>query len=86
MPPLHAVFVIDLRTIFKSTEFEIDREYVGRVVGAQGVGINKLRDQLGVRVDLSDEVEEKEKDNTKKKKSVHQRSRVKVGHYTPVVG
>ncbi|KAG6828212.1 hypothetical protein H0H92_008785 [Tricholoma furcatifolium] len=33
-----------------STEFDIDREYVGRVVGAGGAGINKLRDQLGVRI------------------------------------
>ncbi|KAJ4001605.1 hypothetical protein F5050DRAFT_1803127 [Lentinula boryana] len=59
-----------------STEFDIDREYVGRVVGAQGAGINKLRDQLGVRVDVSDEVEDKE--SGKKKKAVHHKSRVKI--------
>ncbi|THV02452.1 hypothetical protein K435DRAFT_775632 [Dendrothele bispora CBS 962.96] len=61
-----------------STEFDIDREYVGRVVGAMGAGINKLRDQLGVRVDVSDEVDEKEKDNSKKKKGAHQKSKVKI--------
>ncbi|KAG6885973.1 hypothetical protein C0993_006900 [Termitomyces sp. T159_Od127] len=59
-----------------STEFDIEREYVGRVVGALGAGINKLREQLGVRVDVSDEVDEKEKE--KKKKAVHQKSRIKI--------
>ncbi|KAL0956379.1 hypothetical protein HGRIS_002526 [Hohenbuehelia grisea] len=64
-----------------STEFDIDREYVGRVVGAHGAGINKLRDQLGVKVDVSDEVDDKEyKDIGKKKKgsASHQKSRVKI--------
>ncbi|KAF8441452.1 hypothetical protein L210DRAFT_1055834 [Boletus edulis BED1] len=61
-----------------STEFEIDREYVGRVVGALGAGIHRLRDQLGVRVDVSDEVDEKEKDTAKKKKPVHQKSKIKI--------
>ncbi|KXN91057.1 Vigilin 1, partial [Leucoagaricus sp. SymC.cos] len=59
-----------------STEFEIDREYVGRVVGAQGVGVNRLRDQLGVRVDVNDE-EDKESSG-KKKKSTVQKSKVKI--------
>lgn len=49
---------------------------MGRIVGAQGAGVNKLRDQLGVKVDVSDDVEEKE--TGKKKKVVHQKSRVKV--------
>lgn len=66
----------------QSTEFDIDREYVGRIVGAQGVGVNKLRDQLGVKVDVSDEGEEKEKEGGKKKKAVHQRSKVKVSAQT----
>ncbi|KAJ7497521.1 hypothetical protein FB451DRAFT_1211765 [Mycena latifolia] len=62
-----------------STEFDIDREFVGRIVGAQGAGVNKLRDQLGVKVDVSDEVDEKEKDSGgKKKKAVHQKSKVKI--------
>ncbi|EEB91653.1 hypothetical protein MPER_09957, partial [Moniliophthora perniciosa FA553] len=60
-----------------STEFDIDREYVVRVVGAQGAGINKLRDQLGVKVDVSDDIDEKP-EGMKKKKAVHQKSKVTV--------
>ncbi|KAL1939803.1 hypothetical protein VTO73DRAFT_9503 [Trametes versicolor] len=60
------------------TEFEIERDYVGRIVGAGGAGVNKLRDTLGVKIDFSDEGEEKEKEVTKKKKGVHQKSRVKI--------
>ncbi|KAF9051139.1 hypothetical protein BDZ89DRAFT_1088665 [Hymenopellis radicata] len=60
-----------------STDFDIDREFVGRIVGAQGAGVNKLRDQLGVKVDVSDDVDEKEKD-TKKKKVAHQKSKVTI--------
>ncbi|KAG2146037.1 uncharacterized protein EDB93DRAFT_1287176 [Suillus bovinus] len=59
-------------------EFDIDREYVGRVVGTQGSGVNKLRDTLGVKVDFSDEADEKEKETGKKKKAVHQKSKVKI--------
>ncbi|KAF8894055.1 hypothetical protein BD779DRAFT_1504999 [Infundibulicybe gibba] len=59
-----------------STEFDIDKEYVGRIVGSQGSGINRLRDQLGVKVDVSDDNEEKEKEG--KKKKIHQKSRVKI--------
>ncbi|KAH0588911.1 KH domain-containing protein [Termitomyces sp. J132] len=61
-----------------STEFDIDREYVGRVVGAHGAGVNKLREQLGVRVDVSDDVDEKEKKNSKKATAVHQKSKIKI--------
>lgn len=61
-----------------SIEFDIDREYVGRVVGAQGSGVNKLRDALGVKVDFSDEADEKEKEAGKKKKAAHQKSKVKI--------
>ncbi|KIK92825.1 hypothetical protein PAXRUDRAFT_829588 [Paxillus rubicundulus Ve08.2h10] len=61
-----------------STEFDIDREYVGRVVGAHGVGVNKLREQLGVKVDVSDDIEEKEKESGKKKKPVHLKSKFKI--------
>ena len=67
-----------LQSALQSTEFDIDKEYVSRVVGAQGTGINKLRDQLGVKVDVSDDVDEREKEYNKKKKVVHQKSRVKV--------
>ncbi|KAK7472678.1 hypothetical protein VKT23_000791 [Stygiomarasmius scandens] len=61
-----------------STDFDIDREYVGRVVGASGSGINKLRDQLGVRVDVSDDTDDKEKESGKKKKVTHQKSKVTI--------
>ncbi|THH21363.1 hypothetical protein EW146_g179 [Bondarzewia mesenterica] len=61
-----------------SVEFEIDREFVGRVVGAQGAGVNKLRDQLGVKIDFSDEADEKEKEVGKKKKVIHQKSKVQI--------
>jgi polyribonucleotide nucleotidyltransferase len=60
-----------------STEFEIDREFVGRIVGSQGSGVNKLRDQLGVKVDVSDDVDG-EKEVGKRKKVVHQKSKVKI--------
>lgn len=65
----------------QSIEFEIDREYVARIVGAQGVGINKLRDQLGVKVDVHDEHDDKEKDATKKKKTSHLKSKIIVSLY-----
>ncbi|KAJ7036188.1 hypothetical protein C8F04DRAFT_1339720 [Mycena alexandri] len=63
-----------------STEFDVEREFVGRIVGAQGADVNKLRDQLGVRVDVSDKVDEKEKEagGKKKKSAVHQKSKVKI--------
>lgn len=64
----------------QSIDFDIDREFVGRIVGAHGTGVNKLRDQLGVKVDLSDDTEEKEKEGSgsKKRKAVHQKSKVTV--------
>ncbi|KAK2464263.1 hypothetical protein APHAL10511_003720 [Amanita phalloides] len=58
------------------TEFEIEKEYVGRIVGAQGVGVNKLREQLAVKVDFYIEAEEKEKESRKKK--AVQKSKVKI--------
>jgi|ERR1700722_20387043 len=89
MPYFSYLFVYTLLTCFlvvQSVEFDIDKEYVGRVVGAQGSGINKLRDQLGVQVDVSDEVEEKEKEfSGKKKKAVHLKAKVKVCHRLFVV-
>jgi polyribonucleotide nucleotidyltransferase len=60
----------------QSTEFDIERDYVGRVVGAQGSGINRLREALGVKVDVSDEADEKEAG--KRKKVIHQKSKIKV--------
>jgi len=70
--------LISYSAVLQSTEFDIEKEYVGRVVGAQGAGVNKLRDQLGVKVDVSDDVDEREKEGNKKKKVTHQKSRVKV--------
>ncbi|KAJ7039151.1 hypothetical protein C8F04DRAFT_1320207 [Mycena alexandri] len=63
-----------------STEFDVEREFVGRIIGAQGADVNKLRDQLGVRVDVSDKVDEKEKEagGKKKKLAIHQKSKVKI--------
>ncbi|KAI6110629.1 hypothetical protein EDD16DRAFT_1239358 [Pisolithus croceorrhizus] len=60
------------------TEFEIDKEFVGRIVGIQGVNINKLREQFNVRVDVSDEVEDKEKEFSKRKKSATQKAKLKI--------
>ena len=58
------------------TEFEVDREYVARIVGSGGIGINKHRDQLGVKVDISDEADEKE--IGKKGKKIHSKSKIKI--------
>ena len=65
----------------QSTEFEISREYVGLIVGSQGAAIIKLRDSLGVKIDFSDEVDEKEKEVGKKKKAAVQKAKVKVSLY-----
>ena len=48
------------------------------MVGAQGSGLNRLRDALGVKVDVSDDAEEKEKEAGRRKKTVHQKSKFKV--------
>ncbi|TDL26238.1 hypothetical protein BD410DRAFT_813193 [Rickenella mellea] len=61
-----------------SVEFDIARDYVGRVVGTQGAAVNKLRDTLGVKIDFTDEADEREKDSGKKKKAVTQKSKVKI--------
>ena len=53
----------------QSVEFEINKEFVGRIVGSHGAAVNKLRDTLGVKVDFSDEVEDREKEVGKKKKA-----------------
>ena len=62
----------------QSVEFEIGQEFVGRIVGAQGSSINKIRDSLGVKIDFSDEHEDKDKDVGKKKKVTQQKARVKI--------
>ena len=43
-----------------------------------------MRDTLGVKVDFSDEAEEREKDGGKKKKATQQKSKVKVRRCTDV--
>jgi len=62
----------------QSVDFEIDREFVGRVVGAQGFGVNKLRDQLGVKIDFSDEGDDGSKEISSKRKKTHSKSKVQV--------
>lgn len=53
----------------KSVGFEIDREYVGRIVGSQGSGVNKLREVLGIRIDFSDDGDDVRDANRKRKGS-----------------
>ena len=64
----------------QSTEFEIGQEFVGRIVGAQGSGVNRLREALGVKIDFQDEHEDKDKETVvgKKKKPVHTKAKVKI--------
>ncbi|KAI0051918.1 SCP160 protein [Auriscalpium vulgare] len=62
-----------------TVDFEIDREYVGRIVGSQGSGVNKLRDQLGVHLDFLDDNDDGGmKDVGKKKKPGHQKTKVHI--------
>ncbi|CDO77315.1 hypothetical protein BN946_scf184775.g5 [Trametes cinnabarina] len=72
-----------------AVEFDIDREFVGRIVGAGGASVNRLRDTLGVKIDFSDEADGAEKEREKevvsggkKKKGgaggAHPKSRVKI--------
>jgi hypothetical protein len=55
---------------------------VGRIVGSQGLAINKLRDLLGVKIDFSDDGEEA-KDTSKKRKGVAHKSKVTVRKFSP---
>lgn len=59
-------------------EFEINREYVGRIVGSGGAAANKLRETLGVSLDFSDDTDEKEADGKTKKKKTVSKCHVKV--------
>ena len=55
-------------------------------MGAQGAGVNRIRDSLGVKVDFSDDHEDKDKDASKKKKApAGQKVKVKVGLPSGVV-
>ncbi|KAH9083451.1 SCP160 protein [Lactarius deliciosus] len=60
-----------------SVGFEVDREYVGRIVGSQGSGVNKLRDLLGVKIDFSDDGDET-KDASKKRRGTGLKSKVTI--------
>lgn len=44
-----------------TTEFDVDRKHVSRLVGQAGAAINKLRDSLGVKVDFDDDSDKKAK-------------------------
>jgi len=68
----------DARRPLQSAEFEIDQEYVGRVVGSGGAQINKIRDSLGVTVHFDQEPESNKESSKKKKEKTPQKSRVKV--------
>ncbi|KAF9653203.1 SCP160 protein [Thelephora ganbajun] len=59
-----------------STEFEIDQEYVGRVVGVRGTQINKIRDSLGVVIHFDQEPESAKESSKKKKEKAPQKSRI----------
>lgn len=50
---------------------------MGRIVGSQGSGVNKLREALGVKIDFSDDGDET-KDANKKKKGSGLKSKVTV--------
>lgn len=60
-----------------SVVFEIDREYVGRIVGSQGSGVNRLRESLGVKIDFADDGDET-KDANKKRKGTGLKSKVTI--------
>ena len=50
---------------------------MGRVVGSQGSGVNRLRDSLGVKIDFFDD-DDDAKDAGKKKKGTIQKSKITV--------
>lgn len=53
-----------------STKFDIDQEYVGRIVGSGGAAINRIRDSLGVKIDFDDDSEKVPEGKKKKTTSV----------------
>jgi hypothetical protein len=63
----------------QDTEFEIAREFVKHLVGASGATANKLREQLGVKVDFVDDAEDKDAKRVKKATESGQKTLVKVG-------
>lgn len=61
-----------------SVEFDIDKEYVGRIVGSGGASVNKLRDSLGVAIFFDQDADDAQREAIKKKKAAHQKSHVKI--------
>ncbi|KZT52871.1 hypothetical protein CALCODRAFT_501784 [Calocera cornea HHB12733] len=49
--------------------FSVNRDYVARIVGTGGSGIKKIRDELGVRVDIDDQEQAGDDGKGKKKKA-----------------
>ncbi|CAE6397572.1 unnamed protein product [Rhizoctonia solani] len=60
------------------TEFDIPQEYARHIVGSGGSGINKLRDQLDVKVDLNDDGDKEGTDTKKKGKKPTAKTHVKI--------
>ncbi|KAJ1304542.1 hypothetical protein OPQ81_005683 [Rhizoctonia solani] len=60
------------------TEFDIPQEYARHIVGSGGSGINKLREQLDVKVDLNDDVDKEGTDGKKKGKKSTAKTHVKI--------
>ncbi|CAE6518050.1 unnamed protein product [Rhizoctonia solani] len=60
------------------TEFNIPQEYARHVVGSGGSGINKLREQFDVKVDLSDDGDKEGADGKKKGKKPTAKTHVKI--------
>ncbi|CUA66866.1 Vigilin 1 [Rhizoctonia solani] len=60
------------------TEFDIPQEYARHIVGSGGSGINKLRDQLDVKVDLNDDGDKEGTDTKKKGKKPTTKTHVKI--------
>lgn len=74
-----------LNSINQSIEFEIPREYVKHLVGASGAAANKLREQLGIKVDFVDDAEFQEGGKRKKATESNQKTLVKVKNLTSLV-
>ncbi|CAE6430764.1 unnamed protein product [Rhizoctonia solani] len=60
------------------TEFDIPQEYARHIVGSGGSGINKLREQLDVKVDLNDDGDKEGADGKKKGKKPTAKTHVKI--------
>jgi transcription antitermination factor NusA-like protein len=66
----------------QTTEFEIPREFVKHLVGANGVAAKRLRDLLGIKIDFVDEAEDKDASKKKKASEGTQKTSVKVNMIT----